>query len=849
MASPFTIFRKYQKILIATLGMMAMIAFVFFGSQSLMDSLFSGTAKDPVVVTTTQYGDITRIHLRNLRGERRVLLSFLEQITSRLRSVMLRTQEAASAAGAEVDATDDADLREKKQRDVDQLQRQAGRVYMLLQQLQRERRYNTDQAVVDTWLYANRAEELGHTVSNDSINTYISQLTGSLIEKSTLQEIFRDIRVSSFQMFDILRKELLARQLRTMFIYSLDGITPAQRWDYFQRFKRNAIIDVVPIQVADYVGETPEPNEETLLAFFKEYRDNYPPPTTPDPGFRKFPRIAVEYFTADLDKLAGEISDDEIKERYLKDKEKYDELFRPPAEETTPEEGDATDATDGADNATDGADNATDGADDATTGQPEDGDASPDGTEEDAGDSGEVSPPMPENEQPEETSSTVTDSPFRVASYQEDPATEDVAEPPPIAPPALAGDTAAGADATPAEGTGGNEPPEAAAPVVDDPDQQPPAETPRRTPTEFEMLTGNVGQSIRQELATETIIKNFDALKKQIKAYRGELLRYEPRKGAAPKPLDLKRLAEERDLTFTRTKLMTASEISKTPLGGSRVGSTPFTQHAFSGGQYEVNSSQASGKMYLFWKVDETKLRPDEPEKGDKADHWHGILEFADSGVRKEVLRQWKMVQARDIALKAAEELAKKVRDKDTMKAAFSEQPDLIVIRTSPFTWMTLDYEAMQRVMIRLGRLVATSTFTRSIGNADPEGPGIDNLGQPFMRKVFSMSEGEVGTAMNYSNEIVYLIRVENFDFRNRMDILIDTDPVSQGEARKTAKDNAWDNFLANNPPEPTYLSADAYYRDVAQFDKGEAFLAWREQLIEYAGLEWLEPADRYADR
>ena len=59
MASPFAIFRKHERLLMAIAGVMAMIAFVFFDPLFGMRSGRSrGGPQDPVVAETKLYGDI-----------------------------------------------------------------------------------------------------------------------------------------------------------------------------------------------------------------------------------------------------------------------------------------------------------------------------------------------------------------------------------------------------------------------------------------------------------------------------------------------------------------------------------------------------------------------------------------------------------------------------------------------------------------------------------------------------------------------------------------------------------------------------------------------------------------------
>ena len=97
-------------------------------------------------------------------------------------------------------------------------------------------------------------------------------------------------------------------------------MTPAQRWEYFCRVKQMATIEAAPVAVANYLSRIDEPSDEELKTFFEQYKDRYPLPDSPEPGFREPQRVALQYFKANLDKFAGGVTDEEIKAHYEKNK-------------------------------------------------------------------------------------------------------------------------------------------------------------------------------------------------------------------------------------------------------------------------------------------------------------------------------------------------------------------------------------------------------------------------------------------------------------------------------------------------------------------------------------------------
>src|SRR6185437_7320650 len=105
-------------------------------------------------------------------------------------------------------------------------------------------------------------------------------------------------RVSKAMVYDALRTELLARNYRMMFANSLQ-ITPAQRWNYYQRLKRRVRAEMTAVPVADFVQQVPDPGDARLTAFFNEYKEVEPVPGSPDPAFKVPTRAAFDYFVAD----------------------------------------------------------------------------------------------------------------------------------------------------------------------------------------------------------------------------------------------------------------------------------------------------------------------------------------------------------------------------------------------------------------------------------------------------------------------------------------------------------------------------------------------------------------------
>ena len=84
-----------------------------------------------------------------------------------------------------------------------------------------------------------------------------------------------------------------------------------------------ATIEAVPVAVANYVKQVSDPKEEELKSFFEENKERYSNPESPEPGFHRPHKVALEYFRADYDKFATPqtVTEAEMQQEYEKNKD------------------------------------------------------------------------------------------------------------------------------------------------------------------------------------------------------------------------------------------------------------------------------------------------------------------------------------------------------------------------------------------------------------------------------------------------------------------------------------------------------------------------------------------------
>lgn len=295
MASPFRVFRKHQKLMMAFLGIMAIIAFTVLGIVSDSQSTRRGEGgENPVVVTTDKYGDLTEKDIRRMQWTRDVLRNFL--------------QEAVRRAGGENMA-----------------------VWLKMNEIQQMFAPLSEQAVVDHWLLVQRAKELKMTVSDFTVTQFLRERTDNRLGGQDMADLYKQFGASEGFIFNALQEELLAMNMNQMLITSLIPATPEQRWDYFQRLNRKVDLEVLPVAVAPFVDAKEDPGDTVLKEFFDKYKDRFPSPLSPDPGFQIPQTVAIEYVKADISRFAdpASVTDEEVKAYYEKNREQFRKVTLP----------------------------------------------------------------------------------------------------------------------------------------------------------------------------------------------------------------------------------------------------------------------------------------------------------------------------------------------------------------------------------------------------------------------------------------------------------------------------------------------------------------------------------------
>ena len=557
----------------------------------------------------------------------------------------------------------------------------------------RMRLADDEKDVVDTILLAKEAEKNGIVVSNAAINQFLSEWTNDLVRPETFNGIVNQIGgrmgVSQQDVFEALRTVLMARRMESLLVggVGFEGAPPGWRWDYYRRLEQGATIETVPVVVEKFVEKLREPAEPALRAFFEKYKDELPAARSPDPGFRQPHRARYDYLVA----KAGLFQDDEKKKVTDEQINAFYEERKAALYKVKP-------------------------ADDATATGAKDGEPAAEKTKEN-----DESTPGPAPE------AKPADKPADKPDGKDGAATDRVrATPVAFRQPAKAeGEKAEAAADKPAEAT-----------------------EKKDDAAEFQTLD-KVRDDIIERLTNAAVEKRiaaiYDAVKTDVAKYAESLALWEVAgDGAGPAPVgpDVKKIAATQGLEGGTSDLVNATQaFADGGIGGSfefavsrefgvrqqRWIDTIFGSNAQS--LQPVTSRDVEGNRYLSWKTE------DQPE-------------FTPSfqSARDDVLRAWRIVEARPLARKAAEEIATEAKAGKTLEQIAAARGGLEVEKAGPFTWLTR----------------GTAPFGSAPELSQPEGLAMP--GDELMRAVFDLEPGQTAVAFNEPKTVCYAIRLVSLE-------------------------------------------------------------------------------------
>ena len=527
------------------------------------------------------------------------------------------------------------------------------------------------------------------------------------------------------------------------------------------------------LQTSGYAKDVKDPTADELKQFFDKYKETESSPYSPQPGFRVPRKVKIEYLDADPENYESQITEAEITKEYDKDPKKY-ARDKEDFEKQEKEDRDAREKEDKAAAATKPKRQTPLESKPATepmlkeptmpaksTASPPAGpDLKVPDVKPNAAPAVEKTPepvkPATTGAKPSGSSLAAPASPFRLVAYADDKTAdktpsavaekkEAVAPPTPKAGEQKAVDSkpaateSAKSDAKPdgAKKAGEAKPVDTNSSGAKASKDDAAAKKEERKP--IKTAEERLRDLIRKELADKKYRDSIAKVRSTLDAYREKWTNAGDDK---PKPPDFAVLAKKYNMTAHRTGLVSERQMLDTDFGKSQVRNAetnrfvPAVDEIFGPTTlYKVDVSfgiaTALGKnpVYFFWKTDD--------EAG-------GVPKWDDKGVEDKVREEWKLVQARGPAMKAAEDLKKKAMaadNKDKSLRSLAAGDKRIEVVKPRFTWMTS------------GMLTGQPPSISEVG--DLEKPGED-----FMKAVFGLSPGQVAVATNSPKSEVYVVRM-----------------------------------------------------------------------------------------
>ena len=767
MASPFSYFRKNQRLWMAAAVLIAILSFVvapmlqsFTGRGSV-----SGRRDANAKAASWSGGSITQDQLDIELGELAVANTFLKKLAFDVREKggfpkVPEVRPDFALVGITPDTRDPSSILERK-------------------------------------ILAAEANRMGIHFDDQSVKTFLQKFVDGKLSGEQIQKALREVSGGRMSLVDFnrLMKEELAKNAvlrlanggqRYEERANAQGLPtavlspPSKNWQYFTRFKRRASVETYPVFVKDFEESIDgKPTDKELRELFDKGKEltRINQPILTEPAFMTPELADFEFIACDIEKIIDEektkITEELLRSEYERrakekvfdvpmteeekkalqekiEQEKKEQQAKEPAPANLPPTLDNPDSP---------APVPAPAAEPALAPAPEPAPApaaepAPAPAAEPApAPAAEPAPPPAANPQ----SSLTQNQPTRLVSFQ-DPAPQPPAEAPaPVTPAPVTPAPVTTAAETPAAVPQVTEVPATALPATETPSAAPSA-VPQAAPPEapaVPMRTQSF-EEVKEALARELAAgPAFRVLEQRVNEMRDLMEIYAANRRAweravaekdssmkEPEMLNLQQIADKYGFQFGRTGLVDVRTASSLPIGRSRVSRGPRMQPfefpnliRFAPNPLESDSlgnlymplqSTALLTRYLFWKVaHEASSTPS--------------FETA----RESVTSVWKMQRAAEKAESKAKDIATKASASSLSESLGSDTERGLVVRPTPFSWFN----------------PLMADFDIQLSNVENLKP-LDN---DFMEKVFAAEPGTTLVASDAAKEIFYVVKVLDF--------------------------------------------------------------------------------------
>jgi hypothetical protein len=260
-----------------------------------------------------------------------------------------------------------------------------------------------------------------------------------------------------------------------------------------------------------------------------------------------------------------------------------------------------------------------------------------------------------------------------------------------------------------------------------------------------------VKDDIRKMLATEKASKVLPIIQAKMREFARSYHPELEKNGNAPQIPDFTKLVADNDLELKIVPRNTAFENIKSDFAkGIRERSQLIKMYSENPMLFESEIFAGSNGEVLVWITELKKeFKPAKLEE-----------------VKDIVLKTWKEVKARPLAVEAAEKLvADAKKSGKSLAETFKGQKDIEVVKTEPFSWKTYGAGIHPLAALMQGQRPFLDEVRESgvaVGNALINNKVVFAPGNDFMEKVFSLQLGETSSVLNQPELIAYVVRVNS---------------------------------------------------------------------------------------
>ncbi|MGI9429881.1 MAG: hypothetical protein ACR2NM_14560, partial [Bythopirellula sp.] len=244
MASPFYLFRKYQRAFIAIAAVVAM--FIFVLADPLMSWIQSssggGRRTAETVVATWDGGSLNVRELEMLARRRFKVSEFLRNLVGMAAGII--EQEGGSPVPPSLP---DFRLQNESSRDV-----QVG--------------------CVTTRVLAKQAEKSGIHISDQVINHYLKEWGLRRMGDAEMANLLARLGISDKALFSGIRELLMGNFYINSYALAMQGVTPEERWQDWKRINQRIAVEAALLPTEKFLADLPEPSEAQLKAFYEEHK-------------------------------------------------------------------------------------------------------------------------------------------------------------------------------------------------------------------------------------------------------------------------------------------------------------------------------------------------------------------------------------------------------------------------------------------------------------------------------------------------------------------------------------------------------------------------------------------------